>query len=57
MDWGQLHNMNVQESLDFFQEKLQSSIENHILIKRKSKTKQKWTDKKCLDVVKKKHRA
>ena len=30
VDWGQLHNMNVQESWDFFQEKLQSSIENHI---------------------------
>ena len=57
MDWGQLYNMNVQESWDFFQEKLQSSIENHIPIKRKSKKKQKWTDKKCLDAVKKKHRA
>ena len=57
VDWGQLHNMNVQERWDFFQEKLQSSIENHIPIKRKSKKKQKWTDKKCLDAVKKKHRA
>ena len=57
VDWGQLHNMNVQESWDIFQEKLQSSIENHITIKRKSKKKQKWTDKKCLDAVKKKHRA
>ena len=32
-------------------------LKNHIPIKRKSKKKQKWTDKKCLDVVKKKHRA
>ena len=57
MDWGQLHDKNVQERWDSFQENLQSSIENHIPIKRKSKKKQKWTDKKCLDAVKKKHRA
>ena len=57
MDWGQLHNVNVKEIWDFFQENVQLSMENHIPIKRKSKKKQKWTDKKCLEAVKKKHRA
>ena len=33
VDCGQLHNMNVQESWDLFQEKLHSSTEKHIPFK------------------------
>ena len=34
-DWSQLQELNAQESLDFFQDKLQKSIEKHIPGKKK----------------------
>ena len=41
----------------FSHEKVQSSIEKHIPVKRKYKKKQKWADRQCLEAVRKKHRA
>ena len=35
VSWDQLQDLNAQESWDFFQEKLQTSIDKHIPVKRK----------------------
>ena len=47
--------VDAKESWNLFQDKLQESIQKHISLKKKSK--KKWMDGKCLEAVRKKHRA
>ena len=46
-DWQQLEGLDANESWNFFQDKLQESIQKHISLKKKSKKQQKWMERKC----------
>ena len=59
VDWGCIDSMNVEDSWNFFINKINNGIEKHVPLKRlnHNKKKQRWINSECLSSIKSKHKA